>query len=244
MANVLTIAGRELRAYFGTPIAYVFLIIFIMLAGVFTFQVGNLFGRGSADLVPFFTYLPWLYLVLVPAIAMRLWAEERKSGTIELLLTLPVEPWQAVTGKWLAGWAFIGLALIGTMPLWITVNVLGDPDNGVIAAGYLGAFVVAGVFLAIGSCMSALTRNQVIAFVLAVFACFVVLTSGTPLVLDAVRWAMPAPVIEAVQSLSVLVHYDALTRGTIEASAAVYGASMIAFWLFATAVAIAVRRAD
>ena len=244
MSNVLAIAARELRSYFGTPIAYVFLVIFIVLSGVFTFYVGNLLGRGSADLQPFFTYLPWLYLVLIPAVSMRLWAEERKAGTIELLMTLPVEPWEAVTGKWLAGLAFIALALVCTFPLWITVNILGDPDNGVIAAGYLAAFLLAGVFLAVGSCMSALTKNQVIAFVLAVAACFVILVCGTPIVLDAIRWAAPSAVAEAVASLSALVAFEPMTRGVVEATTLIYFASMVLFWLFATHVAVSLRKAD
>lgn len=244
MSNVLAIAARELKSYFGTPIAYVFLVIFIMLSGVFTFYVGNLFSRGSADLDPFFTYLPWLYLVLIPAVSMRLWAEERKTGTIELLMTLPVEPWEAVCGKWLAGLAFIALSLLCTFPLWITVNVLGDPDNGVIAAGYLAALLLAGVFLAVGSCMSALTKNQVVAFVLAVAACFVILVCGTPIVLDAIRWAMPLPVVEAVSSLSALVAFESMTRGVIEAVTLVYVVSMILFWLFATAIVVSLRKAD
>ncbi len=244
MSNVLAIAGRELKSYFSTPIAYVFLVIFIMLSGVFTFYVGNLFTRGAADLAPFFTYLPWLYLVLIPAVSMRLWAEERKTGTIELLMTLPIEPWEAVVGKWLAGLAFIALSLLCTFPLWITVNVLGDPDNGVIAAGYLAALLLAGVFLAVGSCMSALTKNQVVAFVLAVAACFVLLVCGTPIVLDAIRWAAPLPVVESVSSLSALVAFESLTRGVIEATALVYVVSMILFWLFATSVVVSLTKAD
>jgi len=244
MHNVLAIAARELRSYFGTPIAYVFLIIFVVLSGVFTFYVGNLLGRGTADLQPFFNYLPWLYLVLIPAVSMRMWAEERKTGTIELLMTLPVAPWEAVTGKWLAGLLFIALALVCTFPLWITVNLLGDPDNGVIASGYLAAFLLAGVFLAIGSCMSALTKNQVIAFVLAVAACFVVLLCGTPIVLDTIRWAAPGAVAEAVASLSALIAFEPMTRGIVEATSLVYVVSMIVFWLFATQIAVSLKKAD
>jgi ABC-2 type transport system permease protein len=150
MHNVLVIAARELRSYFGTPIAYVFLIIFVVLSGVFTFYVGNLLGRGTADLQPFFNYLPWLYLVLIPAVSMRLWAEERKTGTIELLMTLPVTMAQAVLGKFLAAWTFTGIALVLTFPIWITVNYLGAPDNGVIVASYIGSFLMAGAYLAIG----------------------------------------------------------------------------------------------
>ena len=244
MRNALAIACRELKGYFGTPIAYVFLVIFIVLTGVFTFYVGNLFSRGTADLSPFFTYVPWLYLALVPAVSMRLWSEERKSGTIELLMTLPVAPWEAVVGKWLAGVVFMAIALACTFPLWITVNVLGDPDNGVIATGYLGALAVAAVFLAAGSCMSALTRNQVIAFVLAVATCFVLLVSAMPMVLDTVRAVAPQPVVDAVSSLSALSAFQSMSQGVIEASSLVYVASMTLFWLFATAVVLNLRKAD
>jgi ABC-2 type transport system permease protein len=243
MSSILAIARRELAGYFGTPIAYVFLVVFVALSGIMTFYTGNLLGRGSADLLPFFTYLPWLFLVFVPAVGMRLWAEERKSGSIELLLTLPIAVYQAVIGKWLAGWAFIGVALLATMPLWATVNILGDPDNAVIAVGYGGAFVLSGVLLAIAACASALTRNQVIAYVIGVALIFLFVTAGTPLVLDAVTAVFPAAVGDAVASLSVLIHYDGPMRGLVAASDLVYALSMIAFWLFATAVTIELEKA-
>ena len=156
--------------------------IFLVLAGALTFYLGGFYERGQADLAPFFNFHPWLYLFLIPAISMRLWAEERKTGTIELLMTLPVTPWQAVLGKFLAAWAFAALALALTFPIWITVNYLGDPDNGVILAAYVGSLLMAGGFLAIGSCLSAATRNQVIAFVLTAVVCFVFLLAGFPLV--------------------------------------------------------------
>ena len=243
MSNVITIFKRELAGYFSTPIAYVFLIIFAILSGLFTFYIGNLFERGSADLQPFFIYLPWLFLVLVPAISMRLWSEERRSGTIELLMTLPVSIWQAVVGKWLAGLVFVGVALACTLPLWWTVNYLGDPDNGVIAVSYLGALALAGVYLAIGGCMSALTANQVIAFVLAVAACFIFVTAGTPIVLDGLRGFLPAVATDAIASLSALTHYDGVTRGLVDLPAVVWTLSMVAFWLFATGVTVELKKA-
>ena len=184
MRNVWIIAKRELGAYFGTPLAYVFVVIFVALTGAFAFYIGNFFERGQADLVPFFSYHPWLYLLLVPAVAMRLWAEERKTGTIELLMTLPITTWEAILGKFLAAWAFIGVALLLTFPMWITVNYLGRPDNGVILASYIGSFLMAGAFLAIGSCISALTKNQVIAFIVAATLCFLFVMSGAELVLE------------------------------------------------------------
>src|SRR5690242_12971249 len=184
MANVGIILRRELRSYFATPLAYVFILIFLVLANVFAFNVGKLYERGQADLTPFFFFHPWLYLFLIPALSMRLWAEERKSGSIELLMTLPVTLWQAVLGKYFAAWIFTAIALALTFPIWITVNYLGSPDNGVIVAAYIGSLLLAGGFLAIGSCMSALTRNQVIAFILAVVVCFIFLLAGYPVVLD------------------------------------------------------------
>ena len=160
MGITKSIIKRELAGYFATPVAYVFIVVFLFLTGIFTFYMGSFFERGQADLQPFFSFHPWLYLFLIPAVSMRLWAEERKSGTIELLMTLPISVTQAVIGKFLAAWAFAAVALLLTFPIWITVNYLGEPDNGTILAGYLGSLLMAGSYLAIGSCISAVTRNQ------------------------------------------------------------------------------------
>lgn len=244
MRNVLAITGRELGAYFGTPIAYVFLVVFVVLSGIMTFYVGNFFGRDVADLQPFFIYVPWLYLVFVPAVGMRLWAEEKKSGSIELLMTLPITVPEAVVGKWLAGWLFIGVSLVATAPLWITVNILGSPDNGVIVVSYLAVFALAGVMLAIAAWASSLTHNQVIAFVIAVAASFLFVTSGTPLVLDAVRTVAGDAAGDAISSLSVLSHIHQPLSGVINAADIVYAATMIAFWLFATSLMIELKKAD
>lgn len=243
MSAALTIFRRELVGYFGTPIAYVFLIIFTLLSGLFTFYVGRLYERGVADLQPFFIYIPWLMLILVPAISMRLWAEERRAGTIELLLTLPISTWQAVVGKWLAGVVFIALALVCTVPLWWTVNHLGSPDNGIIAISYLGALALAGVYLAIGGCMSALTNNQVIAFVLAVVACFVFVSAGTPIVLDGARQLLPEVVTESIAALSALTHYEGVIQGVVAAPSVIWMVTMVGFWLFATTVAVNLKKA-
>src|SRR3954463_13918676 len=212
MRNVLTIFRRELAAYFATPLAYVFIVIFLVMAGILTFFVGNFFERGQADLQAFFTFHPWLYLVLIPALSMRLWAEERKSGTIELFLTLPVSMIAAVLGKFLAAWAFTGIALALTFPMWITVNYLGNPDNGAIVTGYIGAMLMAGGFLAIGSCVSAGTKSQVIAFVISVMICLLFLLAGFPPVVDFFRGWAPDPLVEAVASLSFLSRFDALSK--------------------------------
>ena len=243
MANIWIICRRELAGYFGTPIAYVFLAIFVFLSGIFAFYIGNFFERGQADLQSFFQFHPWLYLFLIPALAMRLWAEERRAGTIELLFTLPITMVQAVLGKFLAAWMFTAIALSLTFPLWITVNYLGDPDNGVVVAGYLGSLLMAGAFLAIGSCISALTRNQVIAFVVSGVVCLCFVLSGFPLVLDFVSAIAPAIVVDTVRSFSFLTHFQGISKGVLQAGDIVYFASLIVFWLFVNAVVIEWRKA-
>ena len=235
---------RELASYFATPVAYVFIVIFLLLAGWFTFYLGGFFERGQADLVPFFSFHPWLYLFLIPAVSMRLWAEERKSGSIELLLTLPITMLQAVIGKFLAAWAFVGIALALTFPLWITVNYLGDPDNGAILAGYLGSLLMAGAFLAIGSCISASTRNQVVAFILTVVVCLVLLLAGLPMVLDVLGVVLPQVIVDAIASLSFLTHFQAIGKGVIDLRDLLYFGLMIGFWLYANAVVIDLKKAD
>jgi ABC-2 type transport system permease protein len=244
MNPVAIIFRRELASYFATPVAYVFITIFLVLAGWFTFYLGGFYERGQADLAPFFSFHPWLYLFLIPAISMRLWAEERKSGTIELLLTLPVTMIQAVLGKFLAAWAFAAIALALTVPIWITVNYLGDPDNGAILAGYVGSLLMAGGFLAIGSCISAATRNQVVAFILTVVVCLVLLLAGLPMVLEVLGAVLPQFLVDAVASMSFLTHFNAIAKGVIDLRDLVYFALMIGFWLYACAVVIDSKKAD
>ena len=244
MNPAMVVFRRELRSYFATPLAYVFIVIFLVLAGVFTFQVGGFFERGQADLSSFFRWHPWLYLMLIPAISMRVWAEERNSGSIELLMTLPVTLWQAVLGKFLAAWVFAGIALALTFPIWITVNYLGSPDNGAILAAYIGSWLMAGGFLAIGTCLSAATRNQVIAFITAALVCFVFLLAGFPFVLDFVRGILPQPIVEAIASLSFFTHFDAISKGVIDLRDLVYFAALIGFWLAATALVLDMKKAD
>ena len=234
---------REFVTYFITPLAYVFIVIFLALAGTLTFFLGAFFDRGQADLQPFFSFHPWLYLLLVPAIAMRLWSEERKIGTIELLLTLPVSTTQAVLAKFLAAWAFTAIALALTFPLWLTVNYLGTPDNGVILASYIGSLIMAGAYLAIGACFSALTSNQVIAFVLAAMVCLIFSLGGTPIVLEFFTGWAPAGVIDTIASLSFMSNFRAIARGVIDVSALVYFASVITFFLFANVVLVDLYKA-
>lgn len=242
MRNIWIIAKRELGAYFGTPLAYVFAVIFVALTGAFAFYIGNFFERGQADLQSFFTYHTWLYLLLVPAVAMRLWAEERKTGTIELLMTLPVTTWEAILGKFFAAWAFIGACLLLTIPMWITVNYLGKPDNGVILASYIGSFLMAGAFLAIGSCISALTKNQVIAFIVSATLCFLLVMSGSEMVLTVFRGWAPAVLLQAVSSLSFLNHFDQISKGVIGLPSLIFFLSLTAFFLFANMIVVEQRK--
>jgi len=244
MTGVATIFRRELRSYLATPVAYVFSVIFLMLAAALTFYLGGFFERAQADLQPFFAFHPWLYLFLVPAIAMRLWAEERRSGTIELLLTLPIPPWQAVLGKFLAAWTFIAIALMLTFPMWVTVNYLGEPDNGVILASYLGSLLMAGAFLAIGICLSAATRNQVVAFILTATVGFVFMLAGFPLVQEVVRAGTPPLVADAVAQLSFLTHFDAISKGVLDLRDVLFFALCIAAWLIAATIVIDMKKAD
>lgn len=243
MGHIAVIVRRELASYFATPLAYVFIVIFLALAGSLAFFVGNFFDRGQADLQPFFTFHPWLYLVLIPALAMRLWAEERKSGTIELLLTLPISMTEAVVGKFLASWAFAGIALALTAPFWITVNYLGHPDNGVILASYIASCLMAGAFLAIGACLSALTKNQVIAFVVTAAVCFVFTVSGSPIVLGFIKGWAPEAVLGTVAGFSFLTHFNAIIRGVIDLRDAVFFLSVIAFFLYANAIIVDLKKA-
>ncbi len=242
MSDVWPIFKREFAAYFATPLAYVFIVIFLFTMGAFTFYVGRFYENGIADLSVFFSYHAWLYLFLVPALAMRLWAEERRTGTMEFLLTLPVPVWAAVVGKFLAAWAFTGLALALTFPIWLTVNYLGSPDNGVILASYIGSFLMAGSYLAIGACISATTNNQVIAFVVTVVVCFLFTISGAPLVVDFVRVWAPLTLVTAVSSFSFLTHFQAIAAGVVDLRDIIFFFSLIALFLFANVVIIDLKK--
>lgn len=241
--NIRAIMKRELAGYFTSPVAYVFLVIFLLLTGFFTFTVGNFFERGEASLVSFFTWHPWLFLFLVPAVGMRLWSEERRLGTLELLLTMPVTAWQAIVAKFLASWVFLALALVLTFPVVITVNVLGSPDNGVIAAGYVGSLLLAGSYLAVSCMTSAMTRNQVISFIVSVMIClFLILAGFTPVTDLLTKWASPW-FVSVIASFSVMTHYEGFQRGVIDLRDIVFFASIIMFALFATSVIIRSQRA-
>ena len=241
---MLAVFRRELSSYFATPIAYVFIVIFLVMSMAMAFYLGNFYERRQANLSSFFLYHPWLYLFLVPAISMRLWAEERKSGSIELLMSLPVTTAQAVIGKFFAAWSFTTFALIMTFPIWITTNYLGDPDNGVIFAAYIGSVLMAGGFLAIGSCISAMTKNQVIAFIISVVVCFLFLLSDFSLVLNPLRAWMPQLLVDTIASLSFINHFSSISKGVINLRDIAYFALMIIFWLSVNSVVIEMKKSD
>jgi ABC-2 type transport system permease protein len=236
MNEMMAIFRREMIGYFATPLAYVFIVVFLFATGAFTFYIGNFYEAGRADLGAFFGFHPWLYLLFIPAIAMRLWAEEQKTGTIEVLMTLPIPVWALVLGKYLAAWAFTALALALTFPIWISVNYLGDPDNGAIFASYIGSLLMAGAYLAIGSCLSAMTNNQVIAFVVSVTVCFLFTVSGLPLVLEFTQSWAPAPLVSAIAGLSFMTHFDAIKDGVIDVRDIIFFLSVIGAWLAANGI--------
>ncbi len=242
-SNIKTIAKREIAGYFSSPVAFVFIVIFLLLSGFFTFMVAGFFQRGEANLMPFFTWHPWLYLFLVPAVGMRMWSEERRLGTIELLLTMPVTTWQAIVGKFLASWAVIALALALTFPVVWTVNYLGSPDNGVVLAGYIGSLLMAGAYLSISAMTSAMTRNQVVSFILAVVLSLFLILCGWPPVTDLlVQWAKPW-LVDGVAAFSVMTHFESIQKGVLDSRDILYFLSVIVFSLFTTGVIIRAHRA-
>ena len=243
MNAIMAIYRRELLGYFSTPLAGVFVVIFLVMVSAFTFYLGNFFQTGQADLQAFFMFHPWMYLLLVPALAMRLWAEERKSGSIELLLTLPITIWQAALGKYLAAWTLIGLALLLTFPMWITVAWLGDPDNGVIMASYIGSWLLAGSFLAIGSALSATTRSQVMAFIVSLSVCLLFLLAGYPIVLSAIQTVFHQSTVDAIADLSFFTHFSSITRGILDLRDLAFFVINGICWLIATVLIINLKKA-
>jgi len=242
MSPVAAVVRRELRSYFVTPVAYVFLVIFLVMSGILTFYAGDFYERRQADLQPFFVMHPWLYLVLVPAVSMRMWAEEAKGGTLELLLSLPLTLGQAMVGKFVAAWLFIGLALFLTFPIWLTVNYLGSPDNGVILAGYIGSWLMAGAFLAIGACLSAVTQSQVVAVVLTLVVCFLLILVGQPQVMEFFQGALPRRLVNALAHLSMLRHFEAISRGVLDMRDLLYFVLSMAAWLMAGVLVLDLKR--
>lgn len=244
MSPMQAVIKRELQGYFSTPIAYVFIVIFLILSGVFAFYLGGLFERNQADLLPFFQFHPWLYLFLVPAVSMRMWSEERRSGNIELLMTLPVRQRDLVLGKFLSAWLFVGIALVLTFPIWISINYLGNPDNGLIFASYIGSLLLAGSFLAIGSCISVANKNQVIAFILTATICFLFLLAGLPMVLDFFSGWLPQSLVDSIASTSFLTHYSSINKGVLDLGDLFYFSLVISVWLYATSIVLDMKKAD
>lgn len=244
MRNISAIFWRELKGYFVTPLGYVFISIFLFLTGIFTFSLGNFYEVRQASLNSFFDWHPWLYLFLVPAVSMRLWAEERRSGTIELLLTMPVSLTQAIVGKFLAAWIFIGIALALTFPVILTVAYLGDPDMGTICAGYLGSFLMAGAYLAVGCCISAATKSQVISFVISVVICFLFLLASFSVVVDWFSGWAPQWLVDAINTISFSTHYASIQRGVIELRDAIFFVTLIMGWLYACGVVLDAKKAS
>ena len=242
MNQTIAVFKRELEAYFLTPVAYVFIVIFLILNGLCTFYLGNFYERGQADLEPFFELHPWLYMLLIPAVSMRLWSEERRSGTIELLLTLPMSTTSAVIGKFLAAWVFCTIALMGTIPIWLSVNYLGEPDNTVIAAGYIGSLLMAGGFLSVGACISAMTNNQVVAFTISFVVCFAFNLSGFPVVLDLFSSWTPQAVLEVISSFSFLSHFESIKKGVIDIRDIIFFGSLMTFWLYLNVVVVELKK--
>lgn len=243
LRHILTIAKREVTGYFASPVAYVFIVIFLLLTGFFAFMVTGFFDRGQANLEPFFLWHPWLYLFLVPAVGMRMWSEERRLGTIELLLTMPITPWQAIVGKFLASWLILALALALTFPIVITVNYLGHPDNGVILASYAGSLMLSGAYLSVSAMTSAMTRNQVVSFIVSLIICLFLILAGWPPVTNMLtQWASPW-FVEMIAAFSVMTHFDSIQKGVIDSRDVLFFLSVIVFCLFTTSVIIRAHRA-
>ncbi len=244
MRNAWIIAKRELAGYFVSPVAYVFIVIFLVLMGFFTFMMGNFFARNDASLLSFFVWHPWLYMLLVPAVGMRLWSDEHRMGTLELLFTMPVTPGQAIVGKFLAGWLFLGVAILLTLPMVFTVNYLGDPDAGPILAGYIGSMLMAGAYLSISGLTSACTRNQVISFITSVVICLLLVLAGYPPVTNILlKWGAPNAMVDFAASLSVVFHFESMQRGVLDIRDFIYFLSLIVFAIFTTAVVLKSKRA-
>lgn len=241
--HIWTIAKREISGYFASPVAYVFIVIFLLLSGFLTFMVAGFFERGQANLLSFFAWHPWLYLFLVPAVGMRMWSEERRLGTIELLLTMPITPWQAIVGKFIASWLVLALALALTFPIVITVNYLGNPDNGVIFASYIGSLLLSGAYLAIAAMTSAMTRNQVVSFILSLVICIFLILAGWPPVTNLLTQWAPQGLVETIASFSVMTHFDSIQKGVIDLRDVLFFLSVIVFCLFTTSVILRAHRA-
>lgn len=243
LGHIWTIAKREVTGYFASPVAYVFIVIFLLLTGFFAFMVSGFFERGQANLLAFFAWHPWLYLFLVPAVGMRMWSEERRLGTIELLLTMPITPWQAIVGKFLASWLVLALALALTFPIVLTVNYLGRPDNGVILASYAGSLLLSGAYLSVSAMTSAMTRNQVVSFIVSVVLCLFLILAGWPPITNMLSQWASSWFVEMIAAFSVMTHFESIQKGVIDSRDVLFFLSVIGFCLFTTSVIIRAHRA-
>jgi len=243
MCSFWAVFKRELKSYFTTPVAYVFLVIFLFFSGYLTFRQG-FFEARQADMYAFFMNLPLLFIFMVPSVAMRLWSEERKSGSIEILLTLPVTITQAVLGKFFAAWFFLLIALLLTIPMPITICILGEPDIGLIITGYLGSLLMAGGFLSIGCFFSAVSKNQVISFILSVVACAILVFAGMPTTMNYLTTFLPVNLVGAIGTMSFRTHFESIQRGVLEFKDISYFLLLIVGWIIASGIILDERKAQ
>ena len=240
--GIASVFKREIKSYFFSTTAFVYITLFLFSVSVFTFYIGDLIDKGQADLTPFFMFHIYIYILFLPALAMRLWAEERKIGTIELLLTLPISTRSLVIGKFLATWFFMGVALLATMPLWISINFLGNPDNVAILWAYIGSFLVAGTFLAICGFVSVHTDNQIIAFIGSAVLCFIFLMTGFPIITEPLSRFLPTYFVDLISGFSTLTHYENFIKGYFQANGVVYLVSVMILWVFLTELRVNLLR--
>jgi ABC-2 type transport system permease protein len=237
--QVKPIFKREFLGYFRTPVAYIFLIAFLVISVALAFsRFGGFFRIGVASLEVYFGFFPWLYLIIVPAVGMRLWSEEKRSGTAELLFTLPVTTLEAVIGKFLAGWAFLALAVSLSFPMAITIGYLGSPDWGVVLASYAGAILMAGGFLGVCSLTSALTKNQVVSFIVSLGVCALLVFLGVSGFTSLLEGFLPVGVAGAISNFSFMTHFSPMVRGILDAKDVVFFLSLMGFTLFLNVVAL------
>jgi ABC-2 type transport system permease protein len=242
MSAFLALFRRELAAYFRTPLALVFTVIFLMLSNSFVFYLGDLYETGQASMQAYFRLLPWVCLLLVPAMSMRSWSEEFRSGTIELLDALPLPPWQQVLAKFVALWCVAVSALLLSFPLWLSLAWLGDPDHGTIMLGYIGICLMLAAMLAIGLCVSSFSENQLVVYLLTAMILLLYLLAGYPLALNPVREIFPQYVVDLIGSMSFLTHLNAITRGVLDLRDVLFFAVTVLFWLAVNLLVLRARK--
>ena len=238
---MLALIKRELKLYFITPVAYIFTAIFILTSMSLTFYFGSFFSSGVAELSIFFSFIPWVFILFISAVTMKSWSEEKRLGTIELLLTLPIPLWKIVLSKFIATWAFVTFSIVLTFPIWITVNYLGNPDNLIIVGQYLGAILMAGAYISLGIFFSSLTSNQIIAFILSILVSFLFTISGFPLMINFITGVLPIEIVELISSFSFLTHFSSIQTGFFSLKGLFFFISFIALWNYLTILKFLVR---